>query len=99
MENSHVYRVSGSGNNVGLSALVQIEPDDYVAYSKSFYGAYILIHGPTDFPQTSVTTAIGQPGTDLTISVTPTVTVSEPRIRQMAIHKRKCLFDDEVKTY
>lgn len=76
---------------------MRIEPDEYVAYSKSFYGAYILIHGPTDFPQTSVTTAIGQPGSDLTIAVTPTVTVSMPRIRQMPITKRKCLFDDEVK--
>lgn len=68
-----------------------------MAYSKSFYGAYILVHGPREFPQASVvTTALGQPGSDLTIAVTPTVTISEPRIRRLSIEKRKCLFEDEV---
>lgn len=40
-----VYKVSGAGINVGLSALIKIAPMHYVAYSKSFYGAYVLIHG------------------------------------------------------
>lgn len=91
-----VYRVSGAGINVGLSALVLIDPSEYVAYSKSFYGAYILIHGPKDFPQASVTTVLGQPGCDVSISVTPTVTVSQPRIRDVPIERRNCLFEDEV---
>lgn len=91
-----VYRVSGAGNNVGLSALVLIEPTEYIAYSKSFYGAYILIHGPKDFPQASVTSVLGQPGCDVSIAVTPTVTVSQPRIRDVPIQRRNCLFDDEV---
>lgn len=89
--------MSGAGVNVGLSALVQIEPDDYIAYSKSFYGAYILVHGPRDFPQASVSTAVGQPGCDVTISVTPSVTVSQPRIRRLPLSKRNCLFPDEVR--
>lgn len=88
--------MSGAGSNVGLSALVQIEPDDYVAYSQSFYGAYILIHGPRDFPQASVTSAIGQPGNDVAISVTPSVTVGQPYIRGLPLNKRNCLFSDEV---
>lgn len=90
------YRVSGAGANVGLGALVQIEPDDYIAHTKSFYGAYVFIHGPRDFPQASVTTAVGQPGSDIAISVTPTVTVGQPRIRKLPVAKRMCLFSDEV---
>lgn len=91
-----VYRVSGAGINVGLSALIRIAPMHYVAYSKSFYGAYVLIHGPEDYPQASVTTVVGQPGCDLAIAVTPSVVVSEPSIRDLPQKKRNCLFDDEV---
>lgn len=76
---------------------IEIEKDSYVAYSKSFYGAKILIHDAENFPQTSVTTTtIGQPGYDLTIPVIPSVIVSEPGIRSLSEKQRNCLFDDEV---
>lgn len=93
-----IYRVSGAGENVGLQARIEIEKESYVAYSKSFYGAKILIHDAENFPQTSVTTTtIGQPGYDLTIPVIPSVIVSEPGIRSLSEKQRNCLFDDEQK--
>lgn len=92
-----IYRVSGAGENVGLHLRIEIEKESYVAYSKSFYGAKILIHDAENFPQTSVTTTtIGQPGYDLTIAVIPSVIVSEPGIRSLSEKQRNCLFDDEV---
>lgn len=91
------YRVSGAGENVGLNLRIEVEKEHYVAYSKSFYGAKILIHDAENFPQTSVTTTtIGQPGSDLTIAVIPSVIVSEPGIRSLSQKQRNCLFDDEV---
>lgn len=96
--NNPTYRVSGAGENVGLNLRIEIEKDAYVAYSKSFYGAKILIHDAENFPQTSVTTTtIGQPGFDLTIAVMPSVIVSEPGIRSLSQKQRNCLFDDEVR--
>lgn len=56
-----------------------------------------VIHDPEDFPQTSVTTSIGQPGFDLTIAVLPSVIVSEPGIRGLSQLQRNCLFEDEVR--
>lgn len=95
--NNPTYRVSGAGENVGLNIRIEIEKDSYVAYSKSFYGAKILIHDAENFPQTSVTTTtIGQPGYDLTIAVLPSVIVSEPGIRSLSQKQRNCLFEDEV---
>lgn len=89
--------MSGAGENVGLHLRIEIEKESYVAYSKSFYGAKILIHDAENFPQTSVTTTtIGQPGYDLTIAVIPSVIVSEPGIRSLSEKQRNCLFDDEV---
>lgn len=76
---------------------IEVEKEEYVAYSKSFYGAKILIHDPEDFPQTSVTTSIGQPGFDLNIAVLPSVIVSEPGIRGLSQLQRNCLFEDEKK--
>lgn len=96
--NNPTYRVSGAGENVGLNIRIEIEKESYVAYSKSFYGAKILIHDAENFPQTSVTTTtIGQPGYDLTIAVLPSVIVSEPGIRSLSQKQRNCLFVDEVK--
>lgn len=96
--NSPTYRVSGAGENVGLNVRIEIEKESYVAYSKSFYGAKILIHDAENFPQTSVTTTtIGQPGYDLTIAVIPSVIVGEPGIRTLSHKQRNCLFVDEVK--
>lgn len=92
--------MSGAGENVGLHLRIEIEKESYVAYSKSFYGAKILIHDAENFPQTSVTTTtIGQPGYDLTIAVIPSVIVSEPGIRSLSEKQRNCLFDDEVCTH
>lgn len=94
---SPIYRVSGAGENVGLNLRIEVEKEQYVAYSKSFYGAKILIHDAENFPQTSVTTTtIGQPGSDLTIAVIPSVIVSEPGIRSLNLKQRNCLFDNEV---
>lgn len=93
--NNPIYRVTGSGENVGLNVRIDIERDEYVAYSKSFYGAKILIHDPEDFPQASVTTSVAQPSFDVTIAVLPSVIVSEPGIRGLSQHQRNCLFDDE----
>lgn len=91
-----LYRVSGSGESAGLSLLLDVQKDDYVAYSKSFYGAEILIHDPQDFPQTSVMSAVAQPGTDLLLSIIPTVTMSEEDVKSLSLRQRSCLFDDEV---
>ncbi|XP_055311194.1 sodium channel protein Nach-like isoform X2 [Sitodiplosis mosellana] len=96
--NNPTYRVSGAGENVGLNIRIEIEKESYVAYSKSFYGAKILIHDAENFPQTSVTTTtIGQPGYDLTIAVLPSVIVGEPGIRSLSQKQRNCLFVDEKK--
>ncbi|XP_037044653.1 sodium channel protein Nach-like [Bradysia coprophila] len=94
---SPIYRVTGAGENVGLSARIHVDKESYVAYSKSFYGAKVLIHDPEDFPQTEVTTSIGQPGYDLAIAVLPSVIVSQPQIRGLPQLQRNCLFEDEKK--
>lgn len=90
-----IYRVSGAGPYVGLSALIRVAPASYTAYTKSYYGASIMIHGPSVYPQAGEKTAFGQPGSDVTVSVIPSVVVSQPAIRDLSLADRNCLFDDE----
>lgn len=90
------YRVSGAGQHVGLDVVVQVAGDDYVSYSKPFFGASVLVHGSQDYPQGADKAIIGQPGSDVTIGVIPSVVVSERAIRTLSLKQRVCYFDDEV---
>lgn len=90
-----IYRVSGAGPFVGLDALIRVDPDAYTAYTKSYYGATIMIHGSRVYPQAGDKTTFGQPGCDVTIAVIPSVVVSQPAIRDLPLADRNCFFDDE----
>lgn len=61
------YRVSGAGPYVGMEVLVNIEPEQYMSYTRTYYGVSILVHSPHEYPQTAVAKTIGQIGTDVTI--------------------------------
>lgn len=76
--------------------MVRVAPNYYMSYTRSFYGVSVLIHGPEDYPQASVTTVVGQPGCDLTISVTPSIITSSAEIRNIPQKRRNCYFHDEV---
>lgn len=90
------YRVSGAGPYVGMEVLVNIDPDQYMAYTKTYHGVSILIHSPDEYPQNAVAKAIGQIGTDVTINVVPSVIVTEESVRALSLAQRNCYFKDEV---
>ncbi len=90
------YRVSGAGPYVGMELLVNIEPKEYMAYSRTYYGVIVMIHSPHEYPQNAVAKTIGQIGMDVTINVVPSVVVSEPSVKDLALTQRNCYFKDEV---
>lgn len=81
---------------MGMEILVNIEPEQYMAYTKTYYGISILIHSPHEYPQNAVAKAVGQVGTDVTINVVPSVVVSDESVRNLPLTQRNCYFDDEV---
>ncbi|KAG4076811.1 hypothetical protein HA402_009157 [Bradysia odoriphaga] len=93
------YRVSGAGPYVGMELLVNIEPEQYVSYTKTYFGVSVLIHSPHEYPQNSVAKTVGQIGTDVIINVVPSVIVSENSIKDLALAQRNCYFTDEVVKY
>lgn len=91
-----IYRVAGAGEYVGLSIIIDVETEHYLSTVKPFFGAEVLIHDSWDFPEASVAASIVQPGKDVTISVIPSVVVSETQIRNLDVSQRQCWFKDEV---
>ncbi|KAJ6642565.1 Pickpocket protein 28 [Pseudolycoriella hygida] len=92
-----VHRVSGAGQFVSLEVLLHVSVAQYVAYTRSYYGISVLIHSPEDYPQASATTTIAQPGCDVILAIIPSVVVSEPSVRTLALKQRNCFFQDEKK--
>ncbi|GAB0097885.1 sodium channel protein Nach [Sergentomyia squamirostris] len=97
MGNNEVLHVSGSGRNVGLHIVVDIEPESSVAMTRNYYGIEVMVHDAEEFPQSSVTTAVAQPGQEVVIAVKPSVVSSRPSVRGVAVKKRNCYFNDEYK--
>lgn len=89
--------MSGAGQFVSLEVLLDVSTAQYVAYSRSYYGVNVLIHSPEDYPQASATTTVAQPGCEVILAIIPSVVVSEPTVRSLALAQRDCLFHDEVK--
>lgn len=82
---------------MGLNVLLDVEKQHSVAFSKSVYGADVLIHDPEEFPQASLSSAVVQPGREVSLTVVPTVIDSKRIIRDLPVAERKCLFSDEKK--
>lgn len=90
------HRISGAGPSVGLEALIGVSKSDYYSYIHTYYGVSVYVHGFESFPQPPDKVLIVQPGTDVQISVMPSVLVSSRNVRSLPIALRNCLFDDEV---
>ncbi|KFB51116.1 AGAP006704-PA-like protein [Anopheles sinensis] len=88
-------RLSGAGRHVGLSLLIDIEPDTYMAPTKSFYGAEIYVHDSMDFPSDADFEHVAQPGWDVVMSVIPLPIESSSTMRQVPEEMRKCFLPEE----
>lgn len=93
------WRTAGSGPEVGLRLLLDIQEENYIANRKPYYGVNVIIHDSDDFPDSTAGHAIGQPGQELGIAVIPAVHSTENSVRHVDITRRLCRFEDEVITY
>lgn len=87
--------MAGYGEFVGLSLLLDTESEAYISPRNSFYGVNVMIHDAEDFPDTSVSHVVVQPGEDVSIAIIPRVIMSNPEVRTLPPAQRNCLFYDE----
>uniref|UniRef100_A0A182SJN9 Uncharacterized protein n=1 Tax=Anopheles maculatus TaxID=74869 RepID=A0A182SJN9_9DIPT len=88
-------RLSGAGRHVGLSILIDVEPDTYMAPTKSYYGAEVYIHDSGDFPSDADFEHVAQPGWDVIMSVIPLPIESSRTMSQVPENMRKCFLPEE----
>lgn len=86
--------VLGAGERVGLTVMMNIEPDEYTSTTSPYYGIEVFVHSPREQP-TKAVTALAQVGQDVSISVIPNVIISERDVRDVPLTQRKCYFEDE----
>ncbi|XP_065080771.1 sodium channel protein Nach-like [Ochlerotatus camptorhynchus] len=88
-------RLSGAGKNVGLSVMVDIAPEKYMAPTKSYYGAEVFVHSPRDFPADSDFEDTLQPGWDVDFCVTPIPIESSDSLKRVPLQQRQCFMPNE----
>ncbi|XP_049542723.1 pickpocket protein 11-like [Anopheles darlingi] len=88
-------QLSGAGRHVGLSLLIDVQPDTYMAPTKSFYGAEVYVHDSHDFPSDADYEHVLQPGWDVAMSVVPLPIESSSTMRQVPEEMRNCFLADE----
>uniref|UniRef100_A0A182PHT6 Pickpocket n=1 Tax=Anopheles epiroticus TaxID=199890 RepID=A0A182PHT6_9DIPT len=88
-------RLSGAGRHVGLSILIDVQPDTYMAPTKSYYGAEVYIHDSSDFPSDADFEHVAQPGWDVIMSVIPLPIESSSTMSQVPESMRKCFLPEE----
>lgn len=92
-----IYRAAGNGEYNGLSVLLDIETEAYLSASHSFVGISVLVHEAIDFPESSFSAHIVQPGEELHMAVHTYVVRSADEVRGAPIAQRDCLYSDEFR--
>ncbi|XP_048509629.1 uncharacterized protein LOC105687428 [Athalia rosae] len=92
-----IQMVAGSGRDVGLSVVFDLEGHFYGGATRPYIGASVLIHDPEDYPEISLLSTMAEPGKEVDIAITGTIIQSVENIRALSIDQRQCWFDGEAK--
>nr|CAD7403343.1 unnamed protein product [Timema cristinae] len=95
-EDDKVLYIGGAGRGTGLSVILDVEAESYMAPLFPYYGISVLIHDGTDYPEISLLTSLVQPRQELSISVGGNYIESEDNVRGLNVEQRLCWFDDEI---
>uniref|UniRef100_A0A182FFS8 Pickpocket n=1 Tax=Anopheles albimanus TaxID=7167 RepID=A0A182FFS8_ANOAL len=88
-------RLSGAGRHVGLSLLIDVQPNSYMAPTKSFYGAEVYVHDSQDFPSDDDYEHAVQPGWDVAMAVIPLPIESSSTMSQVPQEMRNCYLPED----
>lgn len=85
----------GSGNELGLSLILNADINDYYCSSTRSYGFKVLLHSPNDLPRVAHYGAAIPNGYESRIVIIPTVTEASNAIRKISRKIRRCIFENE----
>lgn len=74
-----MFCLEGPGDYIGLNLVITPELNNYVAYTRSFYGVQAGIHNSDEFADLN-NLVIAQPGYDVKVMLEPSVLVADPEV-------------------
>uniref|UniRef100_A0A182N7Q3 Uncharacterized protein n=1 Tax=Anopheles dirus TaxID=7168 RepID=A0A182N7Q3_9DIPT len=92
---SESIHVTGIGKGEGLSVMLDVGENYYMASNRFSYGIEVFVHRSFDFPDFSDYTTIVERGKETDVSVLPTIVSASPSLRSVPLAIRGCAFDDE----
>lgn len=90
-----IYFGSASGNEMGLSIVLNGNTEDYYCSSTVSYGFKVLLHSPNDLPRVAYYGVAIPVGYETRITVLPTISEASQAIRGVSKHIRQCIFENE----
>lgn len=97
--NSTIKYVSGIGEHVGLTFIIDTQPENYIAPIEGIFGAEIFIHHAMDMPDMATTSEFVSRGEHLQIGILPEILNSQPEVRKLDVIQRNCWYEDEKDLY
>uniref|UniRef100_A0A182QEN4 Amiloride-sensitive sodium channel n=1 Tax=Anopheles farauti TaxID=69004 RepID=A0A182QEN4_9DIPT len=83
------------GKGEGLSVVLDVGENYYMASNRFSYGIEVFVHRSFDFPDFSDYMAIVERGKETDVSVLPTIVSASSTLRTVPLAMRGCAFDDE----
>lgn len=85
----------GTGNNLGLTLLLNVAENEYYCSSTNSFGFKVLLHSPNEMPQISYYGTALANGYETRIAIVPTLSEATYSVRKVQRNIRQCLFESE----
>lgn len=85
----------GSGNNLGLTVILNGPIDEYYCSMTNGFGYRVLLHSPNELPRVHHWGIEIANGYESRIITTPILSRASKSVRKIDIQYRKCLFENE----
>lgn len=89
-----VYHL-GSGNEMGLTLILNTDMNDYFCSSTRSYGFKVLLNSPNDLPRVSRYGIAVPNGYESRLVIQPTITEASDDVRKISPKIRRCIFESE----
>lgn len=88
-------KLSGSGNHLGFSVILNADIADYYCLSTKSYGFKVLVHNPNDLPRVAEYGVAIPVGHESRLIVAPILSEASNNLRKLSKHVRHCIFEHE----
>lgn len=84
-----------SGNEMGLSLILNADVHDYYCSSTRSYGFKVLLHNPNDLPRVAYYGVAIPVGYESRLVIAPILAEASDAILRVPKHIRNCIFENE----